>query len=90
MTHETYVKALEEEREELKAQIAELKAAKETLEGYVKDYVPYVLATLPMSAHVSRTNVTTSNPEWTAIHLGRALSSKSFLEKILKVAKGEK
>lgn len=51
----------------------------------LEEIVPYVLATLP-HPHVERSAVTTSDPEWTAVHRGRALSSRRQLEHLLKRA----
>lgn len=68
-----------ERTQEAEARVAEL-------ENKIRMYIPYVLASLPISAHVRMSKVTTSDPEWTAVHLGRALSSRAQLQNLLNFA----
>jgi hypothetical protein len=66
------------------------------LRQMIKDYVPYVLATLPYgSKHVVNTTVKcvteegASAEDYAAVHFGRAVSSRNQLEALLKRAKGD-
>jgi hypothetical protein len=62
--------------------------SKPTLEEIIQrieESVPYVQATLSPGSSVS-----TSNPEWIAVHKGRANSSVCQLEALLRIAREAK
>lgn len=54
----------------------------------IESIVPYVTATFPYENNLAKNNsVTTSNPDFVAIHGGRAASSTRQLESLLKFAR---
>lgn len=90
-TYERYWQAAEKRADVAENATVAVADKHKALKDMVTACVPYVISSLPYPSEfvVRNTNVTTSHPDWIAVHRGRARSSYNQLNLLLKTAKGE-